>query len=95
MPFSSALRFSAIEFKDSGAWLLGAPEALLAKGTAERERAAELAALGLRTMVLAHASAVVRNEKDEMCIRDRHNGFFSKDAHTVGSPLRLDPETHR
>ena len=65
VPFSSALRFSAIEFKDSGAWLLGAPEALLAKGTAERERAAELAALGLRTMVLAHASAVVRNEKDE------------------------------
>ena len=65
MPFSSALRFSAIEFKDSGAWLLGAPEALLAKGTAERERAAELAALGLRTMVLAHASAVIRNEKGE------------------------------
>ena len=65
VPFSSALRFSAIEFKDSGAWLLGAPEALLAKGSAERERAAELAALGLRTMVLAHASAVVRNEKDE------------------------------
>ena len=65
VPFSSALRFSAIEFKDSGAWLLGAPEALLAKGTAERERAAELAALGLRTMVLAHAAAVVRNEKGE------------------------------
>ena len=43
----------------------GAPEALLTKGSAERERAAELAALGLRTMVLAHASAVVRNEKDE------------------------------
>ena len=65
VPFSSALRFSAIEFEDSGAWLLGAPEALLAKGTPERERAAELAALGLRTIVLAHASAVMRNEKGE------------------------------
>ena len=47
-----------------GAWLRCSGGAS-AKGTAERERAAELAALGLRTMVLAHASAVVRNEKDE------------------------------
>jgi len=62
VPFSSALRFSAIEFKSSGAWLLGAPEALLNQGTEERERARELASLGLRTMVLAHASAVVRND---------------------------------
>ena len=62
VPFSSALRFSAVEFTSSGAWLLGAPEALLDQGTIERERAAELASLGLRTMVLAHASAVVRND---------------------------------
>ena len=62
VPFSSALRFSAVEFASSGAWLLGAPEALLDQGTIERERAAELASLGLRTMVLAHASAVVRND---------------------------------
>ena len=62
VPFSSALRFSAVEFTSSGAWLLGAPEALLNQGTEERERARELASLGLRTMVLAHASAVVRND---------------------------------
>ena len=62
VPFSSALHFSAVEFISSGAWLLGAPEALLDQGTIERERAAELASLGLRTMVLAHASAVVRND---------------------------------
>lgn len=65
VPFSSALRFSGVEFASSGAWLLGAPEALLDKGTPERERAKELASLGLRTMVLAHADAVVRNEDNE------------------------------
>ena len=66
VPFSSALRFSAIEFKDSGAWSSGwLRRALLAKGTAERERA-----LSWRRWVCARwfwrmRSAVVRNEKDE------------------------------
>ena len=65
VPFSSALRFSAVEFPSTGAWLLGAPEALLDQKTGERERAAQLAALGLRTMVLAHAPAIVRDDEDK------------------------------
>lgn len=62
VPFSSAQRFSAVEFEDAGAWVLGAPEAVLAPGSVERERAGELAASGLRTMVLASAPALTRDE---------------------------------
>lgn len=57
--FSSAQRFSAVELS-TGAWVLGAPEALLDAGTPERERASELAASGLRTMVLAHTASLPR-----------------------------------
>ena len=53
--FNSAARFSAVEFAESGAWILGAPEVLLRTGSPERERALELAGSGLRTMVLSHA----------------------------------------
>ncbi|MFW0120610.1 HAD-IC family P-type ATPase [Rothia sp. CCM 9419] len=66
--FSSALRFSAVEF-DTGAWVLGAPEALLEGGSAERERAQQLASSGLRTMVLAHASSLERDAKGEVVPR--------------------------
>lgn len=65
VPFSSALRFSAVEFPTTGAWLLGAPEALLEPDSAPHERAKELASLGLRTMILAHAPSVVRNDAGE------------------------------
>lgn len=60
IPFSSAFRFSAVEL-ETGAWVLGAPEALLPTGSAERAQAAELAASGLRTMVLAHAPTLPRD----------------------------------
>ncbi|RKQ33632.1 HAD-IC family P-type ATPase [Kocuria tytonis] len=61
LAFSSANRFSGVEFADSGAWLLGAPEALLAapEHRAARERAQRLAAAGMRTMVLSHAPHLV------------------------------------
>ncbi|WP_237224253.1 HAD-IC family P-type ATPase [Rothia nasisuis] len=62
LPFSSALRFSGVEFADSGAWLIGAPEALLPAGSAAATLAGELAASGLRTLVLAHAPALTRDE---------------------------------
>lgn len=56
--FSSATRFSAVSFASSGAWVLGAPEALLPAGSAHLARAGGLAASGLRTMVLAQAPAL-------------------------------------
>lgn len=62
LPFSSALRFSAVEFTDTGAWVLGAPEALLPVEHPARQTAEHLATSGLRTMVLAHALALVREE---------------------------------
>lgn len=65
IPFSSAVRFSAVEL-ESGAWILGAPEVLLTAGSAEREKATELAASGLRTMVLAHAPALKRDSQGKV-----------------------------
>ncbi|WP_129659752.1 HAD-IC family P-type ATPase [Rothia uropygialis] len=59
--FSSANRFSGVEFADSGAWLLGAPEVLLPPGET-RDRATQLASEGLRTMVLARSDALTRDE---------------------------------
>lgn len=61
LPFSSALRFSGVELASSGAWILGAPEVLLSAGSAPAELAGELAASGLRVMVLGHASALARD----------------------------------
>lgn len=61
LAFSSANRFSGIEFAESGAWILGAPEVLLPQGAA-LDRASELAGQGLRTMVLASAEALVRDD---------------------------------
>ena len=57
LAFSSANRFSGVEFPDSGAWILGAPEVLLAapEHDAARGHAHALAAAGMRTMVLSHA----------------------------------------
>jgi cation-transporting ATPase E len=62
LPFSSANRFSGVEFPGTGAWLLGAPEALLPAGSQALGRAGELAAAGHRTMVLAHARHLVEGE---------------------------------
>ena len=63
VPFSSARQWSAVSFTGhpgQGAWILGAPEVVLAADGAAHARAlrlaAELAASGRRTLVLAHAS---------------------------------------
>ena len=72
LPFSSAHRFSGVEFASTGAWILGAPEALLAPEALDalpdagdvrdaRAQASELAASGLRTLVLSHAPALTRD----------------------------------
>ncbi|WP_085529086.1 HAD-IC family P-type ATPase [Kocuria massiliensis] len=63
LAFSSANRFSGLEFASSGAWLLGAPEVLLDQGPA-LDRALELASQGMRTMVLASADALIRDDDE-------------------------------
>ncbi|WP_240625165.1 HAD-IC family P-type ATPase, partial [Kocuria tytonicola] len=62
--FSSANRFSGVEFADSGAWILGAPEVLLGadRHREAREHAQRLAAAGMRTMVLSHAEHLVMED---------------------------------
>lgn len=69
LPFSSALRFSGVEFTGTGAWLLGAPEALLPKDSAARYLTGELAESGLRVLVLAHAPALLREPSGKVATR--------------------------
>jgi cation-transporting ATPase E len=53
--FTSAQKWSSFTFEKFGTWTLGAPEFVLTKKhTAVLERAAELASLGRRTLVLTH-----------------------------------------
>ncbi|MBB5512531.1 cation-transporting ATPase E [Neomicrococcus aestuarii] len=67
VPFSSARRWSAVEFETGraqGAWFLGAPEALLPFVPGSEDlvsRCSELAAAGNRTLVLCSAPALVRD----------------------------------
>jgi cation-transporting ATPase E len=56
VPFSSARKWSAVSFAGRGAWVLGAPEMVLAGGQDGLLRqAADLAASGRRVLALAHA----------------------------------------
>jgi len=62
VPFSSARKWSAVTF-DDGMWILGGPEMVFPSGRSDGDdhqhlaaRAAELAATGRRTLVLAHGS---------------------------------------
>lgn len=70
--FNSAMRFSAVEFADSGTWILGAPEALLPADSSERSNARELAASGLRTMVLSHAPHLEHDSNGAVLTRMPH-----------------------
>lgn len=66
VPFSSARKWSSVSFPDgspvAGTWLLGAPEIVLAPGTAGADAslsvASRLASTGLRTLVLARATGI-------------------------------------
>jgi cation-transporting ATPase E len=53
--FSSARKWSGASFDGQGTWLLGAPEVLLAPGSAELARADALADEGLRVLLLARS----------------------------------------
>ncbi len=64
-PFSSARKWSAATFADHGTWVLGAPEMVLPRASADdpvRARANELAAQGTRVLVLAHSPGSLEGE---------------------------------
>lgn len=64
-PFSSARKWSAATFADHGTWVLGAPEMVLPDAGADdpvRARANELAAQGVRVLVLAHSPTTLSGE---------------------------------
>jgi cation-transporting P-type ATPase E len=55
VPFSSARKWSAASFSGHGAWVLGAPEMVLAGSQDQLPRAQDLAATGQRVLALARA----------------------------------------
>ncbi|MEO8908321.1 MAG: HAD-IC family P-type ATPase [Microbacteriaceae bacterium] len=60
LPFSSATKYSGVQFSQgdrSSAWLLGAPERLLASQSRERAEADRMAATGRRTLALVRSTA--------------------------------------
>jgi cation-transporting P-type ATPase E len=63
VPFSSARKWSAASFAGHGAWVLGAPEMVLAQSQDQLlRRAADLAASGRRVLALAHAPGSLDGE---------------------------------
>jgi cation-transporting ATPase E len=69
IPFSSTRKWSAVSFTahSAGTWVLGGPEMVFGDGAhAElRERSAQLAASGRRTLVLGHSPAALTAEQVE------------------------------
>ena len=58
VPFSSRRKWSAAEFGPQGAWILGAPDVLLAEDDPVRAHAAEVARAGARVVLLAKTPAL-------------------------------------
>lgn len=58
-PFSSARKWSGASFHADGDWVLGAPDVLLAPGSAVRAEAEQTGAQGLRVLLLGRASCAV------------------------------------
>ncbi|RZQ60995.1 HAD-IC family P-type ATPase [Amycolatopsis suaedae] len=54
-PFSSARKWSGASFAGEGNWVLGAPDVLLAAGSAERAEAERIGSAGLRVLLLGHS----------------------------------------
>jgi len=61
-PFSSARKWSGASFDGEGDWVLGAPDVLLAAGSAERGEAERLGAGGLRVLLLGRTDRTVDAE---------------------------------
>ncbi len=63
IPFSSARKWSATRFDGRGSWVLGAPEIVGAEAPSPvRERAAQMAAEGLRVLLLSRTEAPLSDE---------------------------------
>ncbi|GEL19158.1 HAD-IC family P-type ATPase [Pseudonocardia asaccharolytica] len=58
-PFSSARKWSGASFDGRGDWVLGAPDVLLADGSAARVDAERIGAQGLRVLLLGRSDATV------------------------------------
>ncbi|WP_232660919.1 HAD-IC family P-type ATPase [Pseudonocardia sp. TRM90224] len=58
-PFSSARKWSGASFDNDGDWVLGAPDVLLADGSAERAEAERVGAGGLRVLLLGRCTTTV------------------------------------
>jgi cation-transporting ATPase E len=58
-PFSSARKWSGVSFDGHGHWVLGAPDVLLADGSADRAEAERIGAQGLRVLLLGRSDALV------------------------------------
>jgi len=55
VPFSSARKWSAVEFAGTGSWVLGAPDVLLPEADEARAKVQELATTGRRVVLLARS----------------------------------------
>lgn len=63
VPFSSARKWSAARFDGRGSWVMGAPEIVGAgAGAAVRAQAAEMAAEGMRVLLLSRTDAPLEGE---------------------------------
>ena len=58
VPFSSGRKWSAADFGEQGAWVLGAPDVLLLAGDSARVRADDLARAGARVVLIARAASI-------------------------------------
>jgi len=66
VPFSSARKWSAARFAGRGSWVLGAPEIVAGEAVemaAARERAAEIAAEGMRVLLFCHSDEPLRDDR--------------------------------
>src|SRR5262249_9059700 len=65
-PFSSARKWSAVTFGDRGTWVIGAPEMVWAHSADDdpvRTKANEIAAQGVRVLLLASTDAALVEER--------------------------------
>lgn len=92
VPFSSQRKWSAAQLADpAGSWLLGAPDIVLGSTTGEAvdatlARCRELAANGLRTLVLARSSALLTTAAGDGA--DEHGVIEAREA---ALPAGLEP----
>ena len=63
VPFSSARKWSAVEFDEQGSWVIGAPEIVAPElPAAERETISQHTSIGRRVLLLARSSAPLDGE---------------------------------